>query len=125
MSEKISINSSSIQGNIIGGDAHNISSMVNASSAENHSLTEIATELNELIEKCIDVEGRKLTEKEEIAVAGKVVSQIPGRPKLMGRLKCASQEALATGIEKSIEKIHSSIAISVLISGVKGFIQAG
>ncbi|MGD1936350.1 MAG: hypothetical protein ACFCA4_02165 [Cyanophyceae cyanobacterium] len=121
----IHISGGSVQGNVISGAANNVSNVASVNYLDQDSLSEIVVELNDLIDECIDVEGRALTEAEEIAVAGKVVGQISSRSKLIKRLKNAGQEAIATGVEKSIEKLHSSIALNMLISAIKGFAQGG
>jgi len=60
----------------------------------------------------------------EFVHAGRAIEAIKRNPSLKQRLINAAKESGTTAVEKAIEAVVANPAVSIVVAGVKGFIEA-
>jgi DNA-binding MarR family transcriptional regulator len=104
-----------VQIGTVQGDAVAGNKIVNA-----QNLTQAAQDIKTLLEQLtIDYPN-----DDEFTQAGRAVGAIKNNPTLKQRLINAAKESGTTAIEKAIEAVVDNPAVSIVVAGVKGFIEA-
>jgi hypothetical protein len=104
-----------VQIGTVQGDAVAGNKIVNA-----QDLTQAAQDIKALLDQlAIDY-----PDDDEFTQAGRAISKIKQNPTIKQRLGNALKESGTTAVEKAIESVTNHPAVSVIVAGVKGFIEA-
>jgi hypothetical protein len=108
MGNKVQIGT--VQGDAIAGDKI----------TQSQNLAEAAKEIKDLIAQLkLDYPN-----DDDFTQAGRTVGAITNNPTLKKRLINAAKESGTTAVEKAIESVVNNPAVSIVVAGVKGFIDA-
>jgi hypothetical protein len=108
MGNKVQIGT--VQGDAIAGN--------NINNAQN--LTQAAQDIKTLLDQLkLDYPS-----DDEFTQAGRAVGAIKNNPTIKQRLINAAKESGTTAVEKAIEAVVDNPAVSIVVAGVKGFIEA-
>jgi internalin A len=118
-SQKISNFNGAMSG-VIGSDNNDIRNNQFTQTVNSQNLTQAAQDIKALLDQ-LSIE---YPDESPYVQAGRAIDSIKNNPTLRQRAGNAIKEAGTTAVEKAIEAVTDNPAVSIVVAGIKGFIDA-